>query len=111
MGQAITRNCRLAALMGELVGAQPGLRLAAPVRLNVCCFSAAPAQWEAAAQDALNEAITHQLQLSGEVDFSTTKIDGRTVIRAAIANHRTCEADIEYAIAAVCRVQQAQVGR
>ena len=111
LGQAITRNCRLAALMGERVGAQPGLRLAAPVRLNVCCFSAAPAQWEAAAQDALNEAITHQLQLSGEVVFSTTKIDGRTVIRAAIANHRTCEADIEYAIAAVCRVQQAQVGR
>ena len=111
LGQAITRNCRLAARMGELVEAQPGLRLAAPVRLNVCCFSAAPAHWEAAAQDALNERITHQLQLSGDVVFSTTKIEGRTVIRAAIANHRTCDADIDYSIAAVVRVLQTQIGR
>ena len=111
LGQAITRNCRLAARMGERVAAQPGFRLAAPIRLNVCCFSAAPAHWEAAAQDALNEAITHQLQLSGDVVFSTTKIAGRTVIRAAIANHRTCDADIDYAIAAVARVQQAEVAR
>lgn len=111
LGQAITRNCRLAARMAELVAAQPGLRLAAPVRLNVCCFSAAPAHWEAAAQDALNEAITHQLQLSGDVVFSTTKIAGRTVIRAAIANHRTCDADIDYSIAAVVSAMSAKVGR
>ena len=52
----------------------------------------------------MNEKITHQLQLSGEVVFSTTKIGGRTVIRAAIVNHRTCEADIDYAIAAVGRL-------
>ena len=110
LGQAITRNCRLAARMGERVAAQPGLRLAAPIRLNVCCFSAAPAQWEAAAQDALNEAITHQLQLSGDVVFSTTKVAGRTVIRAAIANHRTCDADIDYAIAAVVSAMNAKVG-
>lgn len=110
LGQAITRNCRLAARMGERVAAQPGLRLAAPIRLNVCCFSAAPAHWEAAAQDALNESITHQLQLSGDVVFSTTKIGGRTVIRAAIANHRTCDADIDYSIAAVVSAMNAKVG-
>jgi len=111
LGHAITRNCRLAARMGELVSATPGFRLAAPIRLNVCCFSVAPVNWEEAAQDALNERITHQLQLSGDVVFSTTKIDGRTVIRMAITNHRTCEADIDYAIAAVAKVQKAEVAR
>ena len=104
LGQAITRNCRLAARMGERANLS-GFRLAAPVRLNVCCFSAAPEDWGGAAQDALNEKITHRLQLSGDVVFSTTKIDGRTVIRAAIVNHRTCEADVDYAIAAVVQVR------
>lgn len=103
LGQAITHNCQLAARMADQVEATPGFRLVAPVRLNVCCFSAAPADWEDSAQDQLNEKITHQLQLSGEVVFSTTKVEGRTVIRAAITNHRTCEADIDYAIAAVAR--------
>ncbi len=106
LGQAISRNCRLAARMAQLVDALPGFRLAAPVRANVCCFSAAPAHWDEAAQDALNERITHQLQLSGEAVFSTTRIDGRVVIRAAIVNHRTCEADIDYALGAVGRLRQ-----
>lgn len=104
LGQAITRNCKLAASMAKCVETV-GFRLAAPVRLNVCCFSAAPADWDGAEQDTLNERITHRLQLAGEVVFSTTRIDGRTVIRAAIVNHRTCEADIDYAIAAVERAK------
>jgi aromatic-L-amino-acid decarboxylase len=108
LGRAITRNCELAALMARRVESTPGLRLAAAVRMNVCCFSAAPAEWEGEAQDALNTKITHQLQLSGDVVFSTTKINSRTVIRAAIANHRTCDADIDYAIAAVAGVRNAE---
>lgn len=109
LGKAITRNCELAAHLGQLVEKTPGLRLSRPVRLNVCCFSAAPADWDGAAQDALNTRITHQLQLAGEVVFSTTKIDSRTVIRAAITNHRTCEADMDYAITAVMRVRDAAI--
>lgn len=109
LGRAITRNCELAARMGRLVEATPGLRLAQPVRLNVCCFSAAPEDWDGAAQDALNTGITHALQLAGEVVFSTTRIGGRTVIRAAITNHRTCAADIDSAIAAVVRRREAAI--
>jgi aromatic-L-amino-acid decarboxylase len=109
LGRAITRNCELAARMASLVESTPGLSLSAPVRMNVCCFSAAPREWDGAAQDALNTKITHRLQLSGEVVFSTTKLDSRTVIRAAIANHRTCEADIDYAISAVARVRNEEI--
>ena len=111
LGQAITRNCQLAAQMARLVETTPGLRLSLPVRLNVCCFSAAPPEWEGPAQDGLNAKIASQLQLSGDAVFSTTKLDGRTVLRAAITNHRTCADDIIYAISAVARVREAAVGR
>jgi len=103
LGEAITRNCRLAALMARLVEASPDLTLSAPVRLNVCCFSAARPDWRPAAQDELNTRIAQQLQIEGEAVFSTTRIHERTVLRAAIVNHRTCEADISHALAAVER--------
>jgi glutamate/tyrosine decarboxylase-like PLP-dependent enzyme len=111
LGQAITRNCQLAAQMARLVETTPGLWLSSPVRLNVCCFSAAPPEWSGAAQDDLNAKITSELQLSGDAVFSTTKLDGRTVIRAALTNHRTCVDDIVYAIAAVVRVRDAEIAR
>ncbi|MBF0614788.1 MAG: amino acid decarboxylase [Magnetococcales bacterium] len=100
-GEAISRNCRLAMRMAERVTATAGLRLVAPVTLNICCFSAAPEGWDAAHQDGFNTRIVQQLQLSGEGVFSTTRIAGLTVLRAAIVNHRTCEADIDGLIAAV----------
>jgi glutamate/tyrosine decarboxylase-like PLP-dependent enzyme len=103
LGEAITRNCRLAALMARLVEAAPQLTLSAPVRSNVCCFSAAPPDLEPAARDAVNARIAQELQLAGEAVFSTTSVHGRTVLRAAIVNHRTCEADVETALAAVRR--------
>lgn len=98
LGQAVTRNCELAALMARLVEAAPDLRLAAPVRSNLCCFSVVVKD---ADEGALNEKIVQKLQLSGEVVFSTTKIHGVTVIRAAITNHRTREEDISRSIEAV----------
>ena len=74
LGEAITNNCRLAARMAERVRATAGLRLAAPVHLNVCCFSAAPDNLDGNAQDALNASIAQRLQLAGEVVYSTTRV-------------------------------------
>ncbi len=99
LGEVISGNCRLAAQMGQLVEASGDLTLAAKVRSNVCCFSVAGL--ENAEASALNTAIVHQLQMNGTVVFSTTKVGGRTVIRAAITNHRTRQADIEAAVQAV----------
>jgi aromatic-L-amino-acid/L-tryptophan decarboxylase len=101
--RAISRNCELAALMGSCVEANPELRLAHPVKLNVCCFSVAPSDWDGEAQDLLNTAVAEHLQLKGEAVFSTTRINGRTVLRAAIVNHRTCPADVEQSLASAAR--------
>ena len=97
LGAAIARNCRLAAMMARLVEESPDLKLAAPVTANICCFSVA----QASDPGARNAEIARLLQLRGDVVFSTTKLGGITVIRAAITNHRTCEADIEHAIRCV----------
>lgn len=101
LGRAITRNCRLARMMAEQVERSGVLELAAPVRSNVCCFGVRGA--DAGEAGRLNTAIAQRLQNSGEAVFSTTTCGGRTVLRAAITNHRTTEADVAQAIAAAAR--------
>lgn len=98
---AISRNCELAMLMARAVESATELTLVAPVKLNICCFSAAQASTPAADADKLNAGIARQLQLDGRAVFSTTRIADRTVLRAAITNHRTSEADIHYALESV----------
>jgi aromatic-L-amino-acid/L-tryptophan decarboxylase len=100
---AITRCCELARRMAERVERSPSLSLAAPVRSCICCFSAAPRTLAGPQQDAFNQSIAQRLQLAGEAVFSTTTVGGRTVLRAAITNHRTTESDIDIAIDAVER--------
>lgn len=97
LGAAIAENCRLAATMGRLVEESPELKLATPVTANICCFSVV----DAPDPSALNADIARKLQLRGDVVFSTTKVGGETVLRAAITNHRTRESDIEHAIRCV----------
>ncbi|HSM41988.1 MAG TPA: pyridoxal-dependent decarboxylase [Afifellaceae bacterium] len=101
LGAKITDNCRQAAHMADLVEAADELELAAPVISNVCCFRILSRELDGPALDALNRRVAQQLQLDGKVVFSTTQIEARTVLRAAIVNHRTRNDDIEYAIAAV----------
>ncbi len=98
LGAAISDNCRQAALMGRLAEQSEWLELAQPVVSNLCCM--VPRRGEAAQ-------IAARLQLSGEAVFSTTVLDGRACLRAAIVNHRTTEADVRAAVAAVEREAQA----
>jgi aromatic-L-amino-acid/L-tryptophan decarboxylase len=104
LARKISDNCRQAARMAALVAAAPELELAAPVVLNVCCFRFAPKGVEGATMDAMNRRIAQQLQLDGTVVFSTTSLNGRTALRAAIVNHRTRDEDIDVSIAAVRRI-------
>lgn len=96
--KVITENCQHAAYMAELINASEELTLAAPVVSNICTFYAALKGMSTDEQNVFNEEIVHRLQLNGHVVFSTTKINGRTVMRAAIVNHRTRFEDIDFAI-------------
>jgi aromatic-L-amino-acid decarboxylase len=101
LAKKISDNCRQAARMARLVEAAEELELGAPVVLNVCCFRYAPEGVAPPAADALNRRIAARLQLEGSAVFSTTRLNGRTYLRAAIVNQRTRDADIDGAIAAV----------
>ena len=94
IGTAVTDNCRQAALMGSLAERSDWLDLLQPVVSSLCCF--APRHGDPAG-------IAAKLQLNGEAVFSTTKINGRSCLRAAIVNHRTTSDDIRAAIRAVER--------
>ncbi|KJZ17963.1 pyridoxal phosphate-dependent decarboxylase family protein [Loktanella sp. S4079] len=101
LGALITQNCEQAAYLGELVVANDQLSLAAPVALNICCFRyVAPG----INLNHLNQDIVIQLQLDGIAVPSTTLINGETVIRVNITNHRTTYADLDILHDAVCKI-------
>lgn len=103
LGAAITDNCRMAALMADEVRARPGMRLGPEPVSTICTFSARGAL-APEAQSALNAAVAQGLQESGEAVFSTTRVDGVTMLRAAITNHRTRAEDVRAAVAAADRL-------
>jgi glutamate/tyrosine decarboxylase-like PLP-dependent enzyme/glutathione synthase/RimK-type ligase-like ATP-grasp enzyme len=90
LGAAISRSCALARYLEERINATPELELMAPVELNIVCF-----RYRAEDSDKVNAEIAVRLQESGLVAPSTTRIGGRTVIRAAIVNHRTSRTEID----------------
>jgi glutamate/tyrosine decarboxylase-like PLP-dependent enzyme len=100
LGEVIGRVCDLAADLGRRVAASEELELLAPVGLNIVCFGYRGAD---------NAAIAADLQEAGRVAPSTTTLNGRTAIRAAIVNHRTGPADIEALVEGVLALGRAQV--
>ena len=111
IGACIAHTCQVAKhLERRLLEHADLFELAAPVALNIVCFGL-----RASPDGELNKAIVIDLQERGIAAPSTTIIDGRTVIRAAIVNHRTTEADIDALMSALrdaaLRVTLAQMQR
>jgi len=111
IGACIEHTCRVAKYLETRLIEQSSLfEIVAPVTLNIVCFGL-----RACADSDLNKAIAIDLQERGVAAPSTTIIGGRTVIRAAIVNHRTTEQDIDTLMAALrdsaLRVTLAQMRR
>jgi glutamate/tyrosine decarboxylase-like PLP-dependent enzyme len=96
LGAVIARCCALAGHLEARILTEPRLELLAPVDLNIVCF-----RYRADDADEVNGEIVVGLQESGIAAPSTTVLDGRLAIRAAIVNHRTDVCDIERLVAAV----------
>lgn len=92
LGQVVSQSCALAQHLAERVQSTPWLELLAPVTLNVVCFRVVVPEVDDL--DRLNGELVKDLQLSGVVAPSTTRIGGVLAIRAALVNHRTTEADV-----------------
>ena len=86
----IREAVRLAELFEGWVRAEPGWELCAPRHFSLVCF-------RRDASDAENEAIVERVNRSGELFLSHTRLGGRYVLRLAIGNERTTEADVRRA--------------
>lgn len=95
LGAVIARTCDLAQYLRRRVEAEPQLELLAPVGLNIVCF-----RHRGPDADGLNAAIVADLHESGLAAPSSTIIDGKFAIRAALVNHRIKEADLDRLVAA-----------
>jgi len=92
IGAAVQQSCNLAQMLAAQIDDAPELERLAPVALNIVCFRY---RSDAAGMDALNAAIVADLQEAGIAAPSTTVVDGRLAIRAAIVNHRTRPEDVD----------------
>ncbi|HET7128998.1 MAG TPA: pyridoxal-dependent decarboxylase [Gaiellaceae bacterium] len=81
----IREHVRLAELFASLVEAEPGWEIVAPHPFSTVCFRHV---------DADNDVIARSATATGELFVATTKLRGNTIIRLAIGNERTTEADI-----------------
>ncbi len=89
--RAIVReHVRLAGLFTEWVEADPGWELVAPQRFSLVVF-------RRNGSDEENEALVERVNRGGEIFLSHTKLGGRYVLRLAIGNASTTEADVRRA--------------
>ena len=90
LGEVIARSCQVARHLEARVRAEPSLELLAPAHLNIVCY-----RYCAENPDEFNAALAVALQESGIAAPSTTVLNGKLAIRAAIVNHRTSERDVD----------------
>src|SRR5262249_29611169 len=91
VGGAIEETCAIAKALAARIDREPELERVAPVALNVVCFRYRFAR-EA---DRKTADVAADLQERGIAAPSTTKLDGRVVLRCAIVNHRTRREDVD----------------
>ncbi len=87
MRDRLRSHIDLAQTFAAFVRGEPGWSVVAPHPLSVVCFRYGD-------DDDVNSAIVDAVNATGDVFLSTTKLDGNVVIRLAIGNERTTEADV-----------------
>jgi glutamate/tyrosine decarboxylase-like PLP-dependent enzyme len=105
IGAVAQQCCDIARHLAQRIEHEPELQLLAPVALNIVCFRYAG---RGADLDRLNADIVADLQEAGMAAPSTTTIDGRLAIRAAIVNHRTEAADVDRLVDSVLAIGRAR---
>jgi aromatic-L-amino-acid/L-tryptophan decarboxylase len=87
----IRNGVALAGLFESWVGTEPGWVLCAPRHFSLVCFRLE------GSDDALNRQLLERVNASGEIFVSHAVLDGRYVLRLAVGQMSTTEADVERA--------------
>ena len=96
----IREHCRLARMFAGWVQEAQDWELLAPVPFSLVCFRARPSKdgeteaARAAHLDALNEAVMHGVNATGEAFLSHTRLNDVFTLRLAIGNIRTTEGHV-----------------
>ena len=98
LGEMVARTCVIARHLAERIDREPMLERLAPVPLNIVCFRLVNGSNDL---DRFNREIVADVQEAGLAAPSTTVIDGKLAIRAAIVNHRTNPEDVDAMVDAV----------
>jgi aromatic-L-amino-acid decarboxylase len=93
----IREHIRLARELASWIEADEAWRVVAPVPFSTVCFRYAPSGRSEEEADALNDQIMHQVNATGDVYLSSTKLAGRVVLRMAIGHIRTTEDHVRQA--------------
>lgn len=106
IAELVTRCNRLASLLESRVRALPDFELLAPASLSVVNFRYRPAgaKLDDAALDALNERISKAVSESGEAHMPTTRVRGKTSLRACFLHYENDEGDVEHLVQLVSRL-------
>lgn len=100
----IRSHVRLAQEFAAWVDAHPQLERLAPVNFSVVCFRVHPeAVDDEAALEKLNAEVLEQVNASGKVFLSHTRLRGRYCLRLAVGNLGTMREQIRTAFELVCR--------
>jgi aromatic-L-amino-acid/L-tryptophan decarboxylase len=96
LGHLVERTNDLAARLNDLLAAAPDFEVALDEpELSIVCFRHLPAGVEDGdAIDAHQDALQRGLEVSGEAWVSTTRLRGRTWLRAGVVNHMSTGADL-----------------
>jgi aromatic-L-amino-acid/L-tryptophan decarboxylase len=97
----IEQNVAQAQFLARLIEAHTNLELLAPVPLNVVCFRYSAPGFDEASLNSLNQELLVRLQESGIAVVSSTLLDRKFALRAAITNHRSRREDFAALVAAV----------
>jgi glutamate/tyrosine decarboxylase-like PLP-dependent enzyme len=101
--EIVERNVALARRLGDAIAGMERLRLLAPVRLNVVCFTLAADPGSDGPGKERVDAVVDALAASGEAFLTPTVYEGQHALRAAFSNWRTSEADVDRVLDALKR--------
>jgi hypothetical protein len=107
----LTHHLDLAQRFAGWIDAHPDFERVAPVPFSVVCFRAHPAGIsDGPALDALNERLLNEVNASGEVFLSHTRLHGAFVLRLAIGHLRTTDVHVSHAWEILQRSLAGQTG-
>ena len=100
----IEQNVAQARYLAALIESRANLELLANVPLNVVCFRYRPEDSSEESLNALNKELLMRLQESGIAIISSTVLNGKFALRAAITNHRSRREDFQILADAVATI-------